>query len=207
MGLVGLVMAGGKGIRLGLDEKPLVPLAGIPMIKRVITALQGAPSVSGVFVAVSKNTPRTKAYALSLKGVDVIETPGEGYHHDLKFAIKRLGRGPFVVVPADLPLLSPEIVERVIAAYLNDEERTPALTTFAPLELFESLRLNPTSIIEIEGKRLVPCGINVIDGSMIDEPYIRDRICLIDDPRACLNINTAEDLERTEKFLRMDNPS
>lgn len=205
MGLIGLVMAGGRSVRLGLDEKPLVPVGGIPMIKRVVTALQGATSVSAVFVAVSRHTPRTKAYAASLGGVGVVETPGEGYHSDLKFAIKRLGRGPFFVVPADLPLLSSEIVERVIAAY--QVERSPALTTLAPLELFEALRLNPTSIIEVGGKRLVPCGINIIDGSMIDEPYIKEKVYLLDDPRACLNVNTIEDLERAKNFLRMDKPS
>ena len=43
MGVVGLVMAGGKGSRLDLsEEKPLIKLANVPVINYVLKALKEA---------------------------------------------------------------------------------------------------------------------------------------------------------------------
>jgi len=45
-------------------------------------------------------------------------TPGSGFIEDMGFALRALGLfEPVLIVAADLPLISPEIVDRVVVAY------------------------------------------------------------------------------------------
>ena len=47
--------------------------------------------------------------------VEVFEAPGRGYVADVQYAIRRLRlKGPVMVVSADLPLLTPNLLSRVI---------------------------------------------------------------------------------------------
>jgi len=56
----GLIMAGGKGTRLGLNiEKPLLEIKGKPMIDYVIETLLKS-KVGTIYIAVSKNTRKTE---------------------------------------------------------------------------------------------------------------------------------------------------
>ncbi|MDI9644337.1 MAG: NTP transferase domain-containing protein [Candidatus Verstraetearchaeota archaeon] len=208
MRLLGLVMAGGRGCRMALrTEKPMLLVGGVPMVRRVVDALRGAPSISKVCAAVSPYTPETKKYLNSLGNVIIIDTPGLGYHDDMRFAVKEMGMECFLTVSADLPLLSPRVVESVALAYKRVGK--PSLVVAAPLRLFSELGLLPTYVIERDGERFVPCGINVIDGREIDKPYIEEGICIIDDPSVCMNVNTVSDLRAAESYLRirMDKPS
>jgi len=201
MRIIGLVMAGGKGTRVqSCIEKPLLPVDGVPMIKRVINALNQSLSVYKIFVAVSPQSPKTKEFLLNLDHVLIIQTPGLGYHEDLKYAIKKIGEASFLVVSADLPLLSSKIVERIIAEFL--ERKKPSLTVMAPLTSFLKYNVSPTFVIEKDGKKLVPCGINLIDGGMIDESYIEESIFIINDPLPFINVNTQEDLIIVHNLLK-----
>lgn len=208
MKFIGLVMAGGKGTRLSAAaEKPMLRVGKTPMVGRVISALKGSPSVCRVYVAVSPHTPETKCYALSLSTISVIDTPGLDYHSDMRHAVRAVGEGRFVVVSADLPLLTHETIEAVLRAY--EERGKPSLTVVAPLRLFEKMGLDPTWVLEIGGVKFVPCGINVVDGAAIEEPYIDESYFVIDDPSLCVNVNTLHDLSVAEKLInnRTDKPS
>ncbi len=201
-------MAGGKGSRLGLAvEKPLLRVGERPMVAHVIDALKRCPSIRKVCVAVSPHTPGTKAYALSFDAVSVIETPGLDYHSDMRYAIKAIGEGRFVVVSADLPLLKPRTIECVVNAYRA--RRKPSLAAIAPLRSFQEMGLSPTCTIEVGRRKYVPCGINVIDGKAIDMPYIDESYFVVDDPAACINVNNLLELSVAEKMInyRTDKPS
>ncbi|MDD1749642.1 MAG: NTP transferase domain-containing protein, partial [Methanothrix sp.] len=56
-------MAGGRGSRLKMGEKPMVRLFGRPLIDYVTRALLDS-SVERIFVAVTDNVPQTKQWAL-----------------------------------------------------------------------------------------------------------------------------------------------
>ncbi len=57
-----LVMAGGKGSRMGLPtEKPLLPFLGKPLIDWVADAIAQATKISEFYVITSSNTPKTEA--------------------------------------------------------------------------------------------------------------------------------------------------
>ena len=82
-----LVMAGGKGSRMGLPtEKPLLPFLGKPLIDWVAEAILDAKKVSEFYVITSANTPQTEQHCQS-KGWKVLHTDAKGYHNDLKQAV------------------------------------------------------------------------------------------------------------------------
>ena len=56
-------MAGGRGSRLKMGEKPLVTLFGRPLIDYVALALEDS-SVDRIFVATTENVPRTQKWAI-----------------------------------------------------------------------------------------------------------------------------------------------
>ena len=81
-----LIMAGGKGTRMGLPgEKPLLPLLGKPLVDWVAEAVASAQNVSEFYVVTSTNTPETEKHCQN-KGWKVLRTDAKGYHNDLKQA-------------------------------------------------------------------------------------------------------------------------
>jgi adenosylcobinamide-phosphate guanylyltransferase len=206
--LMALVMAGGKGGRLEMKiEKPLIKIGGTPIIKKVIDACLGSNYIEKVFVAVSKNTPATERYliSLSLPKVAAIQTPGFGYHDDMKAAIRAIGSSSrFIVVAADIPSLTAEVIDKIALCFI--ESGKPALAVFAPKDLFESAGLKPTFAINVGGEDCVPCGINAVDGSRIDvEGYLEEEEMVLRDQRVCTNINTRTDLKAYRHGLVKNN--
>ncbi|MCX8203719.1 MAG: NTP transferase domain-containing protein, partial [Nitrososphaeria archaeon] len=90
---VGLLMAGGRGTRMGgAVEKPLVELGGKRLVEHVLDRLAAVRRLRGVVCVTSRFAPRTTEF-LKRMGHEVIVAPGEGYLEDLKFALSALGPG------------------------------------------------------------------------------------------------------------------
>ncbi|NYT02505.1 MAG: NTP transferase domain-containing protein, partial [Methanosarcinales archaeon] len=99
-----LVMAGGKGTRLNMGEKPLALLLGRPLLDYVISSLEES-SVDRIYLAVTKNVPGTATWARD-RGMETVVTPGIGYVADMVQAAKAAGISkPFLIIMADLPLV------------------------------------------------------------------------------------------------------
>jgi adenosylcobinamide-phosphate guanylyltransferase len=193
MGVTALVMAGGRGLRLGIpEEKPMIKVGGKPMIQRVVEALKSASKVEDIVVAVTEHTPKTAAFVRGMS-IKVLQTPGEGFCSDVKYAVKTLNLGVVLVIGADLPLISSDIIDMIITHY--EQCRKPALTVMAPLEIYTRLGLSVSYIFEINGKKLVPLCINMIDGRMINEEKLDEEILVIEDEKAIVNVNTLNDLK------------
>jgi len=200
MRVTALVMAGGKGARMEHSmEKPLLKVGGMPMIEHVLGALNGAGRVDDIVVAVSENTPET-ARLMGELGVKTLDTPGVEYHHDLGYAIKELGLDTVLTTSADLPLVDSGIIDRVLERYLQAGK--PALTVLVPMERKEELGTRGGYVYEIQGRRLTPAGVNVIDGRRIDGGEMEEELFIIDDARLALNVNTVRDLEIAERLYR-----
>ncbi len=199
MGVTAIVMAGGRGLRMGLTvEKPLLRVGGKCMIEHVLEALGEAQGVEDIVVAVSAYTPKTAELVerLSLK---VLETPGDGYVSDAAYAIRKLGLGTVLTVSADLPLVTREIIDRVLGRYVGCGK--PALTVAVPVEVRERLGLVGGFILEKGGRRLVPAGINVVDGRRIDEGELEEEIYVVDEEEVAVNVNTPLDLRVVEQLF------
>jgi len=200
MGVTTLLMAGGEGTRLKPeDEKPLLKVGGKPMIEHVLNALKEAKKVEEIIVAVSEHTPKTAAFArkLSLK---VLQTPGNGFCLDARYAIKKLKLGTVLTICADLPLVTSEFVDEVITRY--EQCNKPALAVMVSLEIYTQLGLSTDYVFKIEGKNLVPAGINVIDGKRIGENELDEEILVVDDEKVAVNVNTLQDLRVAESMLQ-----
>ena len=192
------MMAGGLGTRLKMGEKPMVRLLGQPLIDWVVSALQDS-SVERVFVATTSSVPETIKWAEEA-GVEVVETPGEGYVPDMVYAVERAGIDePVMIVMADLPLLRGDIIDEIIEAY--EKVPQPALSVHTPLDIYRRIGGKPDALFNYRGQFIVPSGVNVLLGSRIrleqdDYHLILDRIEL------AVNVNSPKDLEICESILQ-----
>ena len=200
MGITSVVMAGGKGTRMKIpEEKPLIEVCGKPVIDYVISALQKAKKIDGVTVATSAATPKTARY-MSQFAVRVVETPGKDYVSDLGFASQTLGLGVFLAIAADLPLVTPEILDRIVERY--EQCGKPALTVAVPLKTKEKLGMSVEYSFKMGDQDVVPVGINVIDGrKRYGDEWLDQDIFLLDLDALAVNINTVQELQLAERLI------
>jgi len=199
MGLTALVMAGGRGTHMALSgEKPLLRVGGKPMIEYVISALRGSKMVDEIVVAVSQHTPET-AQLMKRFTVKILKTPGKGYVLDMRYAVGKLKLDTVLTISADLPLITCNIIDKIVERYRQCNK--PALTVVVPLETKMRLGLGGEYVLKKGNKRLVPVGINVIDGRRIDEGELEEDIFIIDEDEVAVNANTPHDLEIAEHLF------
>lgn len=198
MGVTALVMAGGKATRMASNiEKPLAEVGGKSMLLLVVEALRKSKNIDLILVAVSPHTPKTALAAREI-GVEVMETRGLGYEEDMKFAIKQRKLRDVMVVSADLPLLTPALVDRAIESYKR--EMKPALSVMALPEIVEKQGAKPSFVFQVGGRRLVPIGINLIDGTRIDDPELEETVLIAELNDSILNVNTIEELKVAQEL-------
>jgi len=132
--------------------------------------------------------------------VKVLETPGKDYVSDMQYAVKKLKLDTVVTISADLPLVIDKVIDEVVERY--DQCGKPALTVVVPAETREKLGLTADYIVERGGRRLVPAGINAIDGKSIDKGELEEETLVMDRKEVAVNVNTPEDLKIAEDHLK-----
>ena len=175
-------MCGGRGTRLATDaEKPLFPIGGVPMVDRVLRALE-ASAVEASYAVTSPATPETAAHV----DCPVIGTPGDGYVADLERALAddRVSK-PVLTVAADLPLLDGEAVDTV------RQRSDGTLTVVVPVGRKRGLGLSVDTQFRHGGVAVTPAGINVVGEG--EGTVWRTR-----DPRFAVNVNRRADARLTE---------
>jgi len=193
-------MAGGRGSRLKMGEKPLVKLFGRPLIDYVVMALEES-LVDRIFVSTTENVPGTRRWAEE-RDLYVLETGSYGYVADMIEAVVKSGvKEPIMVIMADLPLVRPEIIDQIIEVY--EERPEPALSTHTPLSLHSRLGRRPDSLFNYRGQLIVPAGINVLEGAEIDKEQ-EDFHLILERMELAVNVNVPEDLMLCEKIMQGD---
>lgn len=107
----GLVLAGGKGSRMGSVDKGLQPLRGKTMVQWVLERLR--PQVADVIINANQNQSHYAYYGHLVVSDEIggFAGPLAGLHAGLKNAMR-----PFMVtVPCDSPFLPEDLVERLHA--------------------------------------------------------------------------------------------
>jgi len=192
MALTAFVMAGGRAIRMRQQtEKPLLKIGPRTMLECVIDALQSSSEVDRIIVAISNSTPMTAQKAVEL-GVEVMMTPGDGFVEDMQYAIKKNNASEALVVCADLPFLTSRFVDIVVKEFRRT--RKPSLAVVVPLEVADKLGITPTNVIDI-GRKLIPIGVNMVDGQRIEEPELDQALFIVDSDALALNVNTPQELQ------------
>ena len=195
-----LVMAGGRGTRLKMGEKPLVKLLGRPLIDYVTSALEDS-SVGRIFIATTENVPMTKDWAND-RGLIAVDTPGTGFVADMVYAVERIGViDPVMVIMADLPLITPDLIDQIIDIY--EERPEPALSTHTPLHLHSRLGRRPDSLFNYCGQLIVPAGVNILDGADIRHEQ-EDYHLILERLEMAVNVNVTDDLKLCERILLGD---
>ena len=198
-----LVMAGGKGSRLNRGEKPLVRLFGRPLIEYVVSCLTDSLAVSEgrILVATTNNVPLTSRWARE-RELEVVETAGKGFVPDMVEAINQAGvKEPILVIMADLPLVTPDLIDQIIEIY--DQRPEPALSTHTPLHLHTRMGRRPDTLFNYQGQLIVPSGINILEGANIRDEQ-EDYHLIMERIELALNVNVAEDLKLCELIMQGD---
>jgi molybdopterin-guanine dinucleotide biosynthesis protein A len=110
--VTGVILAGGRGTRMGGADKGLVPLAGRPMVERVLDALR--PQVDRVLINANRHLD-----AYGKFGCPVIPDAIEDYPGPLAGMAAGLAAADterMLFVPCDTPLLPPDLCRRMLAA-------------------------------------------------------------------------------------------
>jgi adenosylcobinamide-phosphate guanylyltransferase len=206
-----LLMCGGRGTRLdGTTEKPLRTVAGRPMVDRVLDAL-GASRAETTHAVVSPHATRTRAHlaerAEGAASLSVVDAPGNGYVADLRYALDATDAAgaPVLTVAADLPLLDGPAVNAVLAAARAADG--DSLTVCVPAARKRELGVSADATTEIDGREVVPAGINVVGGGAADGDGEQDAggaVHLTDDARVAVNVNYPSDVRTAERLLRAD---
>jgi len=190
--MIGLVMAGGKGSRMEFPapEKLLLEYEK-PVIFHVIDSLNDSYCFSKVFAATSPNSPDTKN-ELEQRGIETLDTEGNGYVNDLNLLLQKMN-GLVFVTSGDLPLLDEKIIQ-VITEKFNSKN---IWTSFLVSKKFlNSLSLESNLLVKCDGVECVHTGISIINAdkiknlNLVNEDYI-----ILDDKRIAFNLNTNEDFE------------
>ncbi len=190
--MIAIILAGGKSSRLGEGkEKALIKIdrSGSETQKRLIDLVVKNVRDSKAeefLVAISKNTPKTAEYCKSQDYV-LLETPGKGYHADLRYLLARYPE--FVSVACDIPFLKPAHINSIIDFYiLNDPGIGNSITGAVPLDIIPP-PVVPSYVFEHDGRKLVAVGLNIVTKGRKNLPLV------FNDPLLAININTPRDLE------------
>ncbi|MBS1264118.1 MAG: Adenosylcobinamide-phosphate guanylyltransferase [Methanonatronarchaeales archaeon] len=179
-------MAGGRGTRLGGREKPLLNLGGESFISRVLRAVHTSDLVEPEHICLSHNAPRTLTIFSDHPGATV--TRGAGFHEDMRDLLAGSDR-PLMVLPSDMPLLTPGTIDAAAEAYL---------LTGDPLSVMVTSHFKGRIGFETRGDPVEHSGINVLNP--VETPQIEGRI-LIDKPGTACNVNTERDLEAARRLM------
>jgi len=198
--MIGLVMAGGKGTRMQLDdeEKLLLNYKKKPVILHVVDALKNSNCFEKIIALTSPNSPKTEKI-LKEHGIDTILSSGHDLVSDMNEMLIQLDDFVFVT-SGDLPLLDSEIVKKIVERSHNDETWNSVVTTGS---FQKSLGTSLGSTIkdnEIENNPsdsfVVETGINIVNAKkIIDLEPIPEFRLILDDKRVGLNLNTKTDFE------------
>lgn len=191
--ITGLVLAGGRGSRMGSVDKGLQPFRGQPMVRHVIDRL--APQVGRLAINANRNIETYSAF-----GVPVWPDELEGFAGPLagmQTGLHRCETPYMVTAPCDTPFLPLELVERLADALAARQADLAIAATgegdsYQPHPVFclmkTSLRPHLDEFL-LSGKRKIDAwyaSLRVAEVRFADESAFR-------------NINTLDELQQFEK--------
>ena len=189
--MIGLVMAGGKGTRMNLENEKLLLKYKKPVILHVVDSLKNSNCFSKILAITSPNSPKTKKL-LQENNVEIFDTSGIGYAEDLNLVLKTI-HDVVLVTSGDLPLLDQQIIQKIINQYDPQSTWTSILVTN---KFLTTLGIQSNYSVNFNNQECHFTGISLVNSTKIssfeniDENYI-----IIDDKRIAFNLNTKQDYD------------
>jgi len=189
--MIGLVMAGGKGIRMSLDNEKLLLKYKKPVILHVIDSLKNSNCFSKIISITSSNSPKTKKL-LEENNIETFDTPGIGYVEDLNLALKTIN-DIVLVSSGDLPLLDEEIIQKIVTHYNSQNIWTSILVTN---KFLTTLGIESDYYVNFDNQKCHYTGISLINSQKITSlETLKENFIIIDDKRIAFNLNTKQDYD------------
>jgi molybdenum cofactor guanylyltransferase len=190
--ITGLLLAGGRGSRMGHVDKGLQPFRGRTMAEHVIARL--APQVGSIAINANQNIERYAALGHTVWADDLAGF--EGPLAGLETGLRRCGTPYLVTAPCDSPFLPADLVERLHAALVAQG---------ADLALAETLEdgvLQQQPVFALVKTSALPhlSAFLAGGGRRMDGWYSAIQVVRVrfDDASAFRNINTLQELQQFE---------
>jgi adenosylcobinamide-phosphate guanylyltransferase len=189
--MIGIVMAGGKGTRMNLDDEKLLLKHKKPVILQVIDSLNNSNCFSKVIVLTSPNSPKTKKL-LQENDIEIFDTVGKNYVEDLNSILKIIN-DDVLVTSGDLPLLDKEIIQTIVNYYLPQNTWTSILVTE---NFLNSIGLKSEYDVNFANQKCHYTGISLVNSKKISSiENLNENYIIIDDKKIAFNLNTKEDYD------------
>ncbi|CAN5437103.1 molybdenum cofactor guanylyltransferase MobA [soil metagenome] len=190
--ITGLVLAGGRGARMGHADKGLQSFRGAPLISHVLQRL--APQVGRLIINANRNLHEYEKYGHPVKpdAMHGFHGPLAGLQTGLQFC-----ETPYLLsVPCDSPFLPDDLVARLSAALLADDaELAVAITN-------EDGRRQPHPVFCLTKVSLLPHLTAYLQsgGRKFDAWYAELHVAetLFEDAAAFRNLNNPRDFQLSE---------
>ncbi|MEO7051805.1 MAG: molybdenum cofactor guanylyltransferase MobA [Rhodanobacter sp.] len=185
--IAGLILAGGRGTRMGGQDKGLVEFNGKPMVQHVLDALR--PQVAEVLISANRNEDSYRQ-----TGCRVVSDALSGFAGPLagiSAGMHAVTRSHLLVLPCDGPFVPAWLAQRLWAASAGKDDVIVAAHDGE--RLHPTFALLPVSVLDDLDAYLAS------GGHKIDTFYYRHSFAPVDFsdyPQAFLNINTPEDVEK-----------
>lgn len=148
--IAGLILAGGRGARMGEIDKGLACLRGRPLVEYVADTL--APQVAHLLVSANRNADRYARYAAVLAD-DPVHGAWQGPLAGIAAGLAGSPLPWVATAPCDTPFLPPDLVARLAAALPAGSDdgapriavaraggRRQSVCMLLPIDLLDSLR-------------------------------------------------------------------
>ena len=187
--ITGLILAGGRGSRMGSVDKGLQPFKGTPMVAHVLARFQ--PQVDEILINANRSIDEYSAfgYRVIADAIDGFAGPLAGLHIGMTHATHPL----VATVPCDSPFLPLDLIARLSNAMQKSNADLAVAKTFnQPHPVFCLVKTNLAPHLEAflqSGQRKIDkwyATLNVVEVAFDDEEA------------AFSNINTVEELKSFE---------
>jgi molybdenum cofactor guanylyltransferase len=190
--VTGVVLAGGRGSRMGGDDKGLIILHGRAMVEHVLARLR--PQVGALLISANRNQDRYAAL-----GCPVVPDLLADYQGPLAgmAAALQAATTPYVVtVPCDSPLMAADVVERLAAALIKEDADISVA--------HDGSRTHPVFLML--KRSLLPSLLDFLNAGerKIDRWFVRHRVATADFrdcPESFINVNDPEEHRAVEAQL------
>ncbi|MDI1273662.1 molybdenum cofactor guanylyltransferase MobA [Polaromonas sp.] len=197
--ITGIILAGGRGSRMGGADKGLQNFNGVPLALH--TLLRLSPQVGEVMVNANRNLAAYESFGVPVwpdaAGLGEFSGPLAGF----LTGMERCETPYLVTVPCDTPLFSQELVARLAEAMVRDDAD---IAVVAAPEEDGQLRAQPVFCL-LRTRLLESLMLFTASGGRkIDAWTAQHKTVLVpfnqpgDDPRAFFNANTLAELHQLE---------
>lgn len=110
--ITGLILAGGRGSRMGGVDKGLQPFQGMPMVQHTLRRL--APQSGALLINANRNLDRYAEFGVPVVADDIADFPGP--LAGMLAGLKQCRTPWLVTAPCDTPFLPEDLVDRLAHA-------------------------------------------------------------------------------------------